>query len=342
MVPDDNRTRTTMRNRLVALALVVLVAVAAGAGFALAKTSRSPIGTGVVVIETSLGYENSGAEGTGMVLTSSGKVLTNNHVIRGATAIRVVVPGTGRSYTAKVVGYSVSADVALLRARGASSLKSVSLGNSSNVRVGEAVTATGNAGGTGRLTSSSGRVTGLGRAITVRDDTGGSQRLTGLIRANSALEPGDSGGPLLNGKGRVIGMNTAATAGDVSRTTSSGGYAIPINRAVAIVRQIQAGKASGTVHVGPTAFLGISVASSQSARSGVVVRAVVPGGAAAAAGLEPGDVITSVDRSTVSSPASLRSIVLRKKPGARVLIAYVDRTGTATSTRITLASGPPQ
>lgn len=331
-----------MTNRLVALALVVLVAVGAGAGFALAKTSRAPIGTGVVVIETRLGYERSGAEGTGMILTSSGKVLTNNHVIRGATAIRVVIPGTGRSYTAKVVGYSVSADVALLQTRGASSLRPVSLGNSSNVRLGQVVTATGNAGGTGRLTSSSGHVTGLGRTITVRDETGGSRRLTGLIQANSALEPGDSGGPLLSGAGRVIGMNTAATAGDVARSTSSGGYAIPINRAVAIVGQIQAGKGSSTVHVGPTAFLGISVASGQSARAGVVVRAVVPGGAAAAAGLEPGDVITSVDRSAVSSPASLRSIVLRKNPGAHVVIAYVDGTGTATTTRVTLASGPPQ
>ena len=351
MTMDETRTRRPLRagpvrrvrTRFVLLAVLGLVAAGIGAGLALAKTSREPIGTGVVVVRTALGYENGNAQGTGIVLTSSGEVLTNNHVIRGATTIKIVVPGTGRSYTAKVVGYNVSADVAVLQATGASNLKSVSLGNSSTVRVGQAVTATGNAGGRGTLTSSSGRVTALARSITVSDESGGSQRLTGLIEANSALEPGDSGGPLLNSAGKVIGMNTAASAGDVFRSTASGGgYAIPINRAVAIARQIETGKASATVHVGPTAFLGISVSSNDSTGSGVVIEAVVPGGAASAAGLEPGDVITSIDGRAVSSSAAVRSVILLEKPRARVPVTYFDTTGASGSTTVTLTSGPPQ
>ena len=153
---QDGRTRS-FRTRLVALALAIVVLTCIGASIAWAETRPANVGTGVVVIETSI---NGGrAAGTGIVLTSSGEVLTNNHVIRGATTIKVVLPGTGRSYTAKVLGYSVSKDVAVIDANGASNLQTVSLGNSSTVRVGQAVTATGNGGGSGRLTSSSGRVT---------------------------------------------------------------------------------------------------------------------------------------------------------------------------------------
>src|SRR3954469_20519592 len=121
--------------RFVLLALAGVLAVGVGAGLAFAKPRAAPIGTGVVVIETDLAYASGRAAGTGMVLNSSGEVLTNNHVIRGATTIRVVVPGPGRSYTAKVVGYSVSGDVAVLQADGASNLQTVSVAGSA-VKVG--------------------------------------------------------------------------------------------------------------------------------------------------------------------------------------------------------------
>ena len=159
--------------RVVLLVLVGVVAVAVGAGLALADNKAAPIGTGVVVIETNLAYQNAAAAGTGMVLTSSGEVLTNNHVIAGATTVKVVVPGTGKRYTAQVVGYNRTADVAELRLQGASNLKTVSIGNSAKVTVGQAVTALGNAGGTGKLTSAKGTVTGLGKSITANDEQGG-------------------------------------------------------------------------------------------------------------------------------------------------------------------------
>jgi S1-C subfamily serine protease len=336
----DAVARRSFRTRLLALVVAIVVLTGVGASFAWAKTRPAPIGTGVVVIETTV--SDGQAAGTGMVLTSSGEILTNNHVIRGATTIRVVLPGTGRRYAAKVLGYSVSKDVAVLQANGASNLKTVSLANSSTLRVGQAVTATGNAGGTGTLTSSSGRVTALARAITVGDD-GESERLTGLIQASSQLEPGDSGGPLFNAAHKVVGMNTAASVGYVFRSSRAGdGYAIPSNTAILIAKQIEARKGSTTVHIGPTAFLGISVASNDTGGAGAVVAGVVPGGAAAAAGLTAGDVITSIDGHTVSSPDTLRSALLLEKPGARISVTYLDTTGTSGTATVTLGSGPPQ
>jgi S1-C subfamily serine protease len=325
--------------RWILVLVVAVVAAAAAAGVAFAQTRATRLGTGVVVVETRLAYQRGQAAGTGMVLTSSGEVLTNNHVIRGATSIRVSVPGTGRSYAAKVVGYDISDDVAVLQLSGASHLKTVTLGSSA--KVGQAVKAVGNAGGTGTLVSAPGVVTGIARAITVSDEQGSTARLTGLIETNAALRPGDSGGPLLNAAGRVVGMNTAASTGyGVQDMAASDGYAIPIAKAAAIAKRIEAGQASAKIHVGGTAFLGVALAPAAYG-TGAAVASVVPGGPAAKARLVPGNVIVSLDGRSVTSTASLGAIVLREKPGAQVALAYVDGAGTHTVT-VTLASGPPQ
>jgi S1-C subfamily serine protease len=332
-----------LHTRLVLVALIGVLAVGAGAGLAFARTQSAPIGTGVVVIDTNLAYQGGQAAGTGMVLTRSGEVLTNNHVIRGATTIKIVVPGTGHSYKAKVVGYDVSADVAVLQASGASNLKTISLGNSAKVRSGQSVKAVGNAGGTGSLSRASGRVTAVARAITVSDDQGGTEHLTGLIETNAALRAGDSGGPLLNAAGKVIGMDTAASASyGFQDASSSDGYAIPINQAVTIAQRIESGKASTTVHVGDTAFLGIEVVANGYGGSGAMVAAVVPGGPADSAGLVPADVITTFDGHSISSPTKLTSLVTRLKPGARVSLSYADHLGQTHTGTVVLESGPPQ
>jgi S1-C subfamily serine protease len=340
--PEWTRELARVPKRVVLAMLLGVVAAACAAGLAYASTRAAPIGNGVVVIDTNLAYEGGQAAGTGMVLTSSGEILTNNHVIRGATTIRIVLPGTGRRYTAKVVGYDVTADVAVLQASGASNLKTVSLGNSSTLKVGQSVTAVGNARGTGSLTSASGRVTGLSRAITVNDDQGGSEHLSGLIETNAGLQPGDSGGPLTSG-GKVVGMDTAASLGyGYQQVVSNDGYAIPINRAIAIATQITSGKASSTVHVGGTAFLGVQVSSDAYGGSGAVIESVVPGGPADRAGLQPGDVITQFAGHTVASPSALTSIVLREKPGVHVSVTYVDQTEATGTASVTLGSGPAQ
>ncbi len=238
--------------------LVASAAAAAAAVIALARGTTASVGDGVVVISTNLAYQGNAAAGTGMVLTSSGEVLTNNHVISGATTINVVVPTTGQSYKADVLGYDRTADVALLQLEGASRLKTVSI-SSGALSAGAAVTALGNANGDGEITPAAGTVTGLGQSVTASDETAAAEQLTGLIRTNAGLQPGDSGGPLVNGKGQVVGMDTAAsTRFGFQNVPATEAYAIPIANALTVAHAISSGAASATVHVGATAFLGVA------------------------------------------------------------------------------------
>jgi S1-C subfamily serine protease len=332
--------------KLSAVATSVAAAVAAAAtGIALASHSSTPIGNGVVNIRTVLGYQQGAAAGTGIVLTSHGEVLTNNHVIRGSTSVRVTIPQTGRSYTAKVVGYDVADDVALLQLNGASNLRTATLGDSTKLHVGDNVTATGNAGGTGRLSSVTGRITGLGKTITAGDEQNGSEQLTNLIETNAELQPGDSGGPLFDGSNHVIGMNTAASVGFSFQTTAAtDAYAIPINKALGLVKQIRSGQATARVHVGGTPFLGVSISDAGGfygdSPSGGLVGAVVSGSPAAKAGLEPGDVIVGVGGKAVSSSRDLLNALLGRTPGTTVSVTWVDGFGNRQSANVTLANGP--
>jgi S1-C subfamily serine protease len=340
--------RRSARRRIVVLALAGLATLAVGARVVAASGKARPVGRGVVVIDTNLAYQGASAAGTGIVLTSSGKVLTNNHVINGATTIKAVLPGTGHSYTARVVGYDKTADVAVLQLEHASSLKTLSVGDSSSLTVGSLVTAYGNAGGTGSFTSATGRVTGLGKTITASDDQGSSEQLTGLIETNAGVVPGDSGGPLLDSAGRVVGMDTAASSGAGYQSISStDAYAIPIARALTIAQQIEAGHASATVHIGGTAFLGVEVESVDSGygsptTSGALVAGVVSGGPAASAGLTAGDVITAIDGRTIASPATVSALIVTMKPGTKITVTYTDQAGGRHAVRVTLGSGPPQ
>ena len=303
------------------------------------RATGAAVTTGVVEIQTGYGATGGGA-GTGMILTPSGEVLTNNHVIRGATQIRVRIPQTGRSYRADVLGYSVAADVALLKLNGGSGLRTVALGNSSTVGVGDDVTAVGNAGGTGQLTAKDGTVTARGITITVGDGLRGRIRLSRLIETSADLRQGDSGGPLLDEAGRVVGMNAAATTG---RAGDSDGYAIPINRAVSIAARIRVGDSSAGVHVGPTPFLGILVAPRPPAGSrGVLLDGVRDGSPAARAGLGRGDVLLSLNGTAVRTSSQLVTLLLRFSPGETVRLVWLDDVRGRAAARVTLASGPPQ
>jgi S1-C subfamily serine protease len=278
-----------------------------------------------------------------MVLSPAGVVLTNNHVIRGATAIKVVIPSTRKSYTATVVGYSVANDVAVLKLQNASKLKSVTTGNSSAVKVGQKVTALGNAGGAnGKPIAAAGKITATRQTITATDDNGISEQLTGLLQTDAALQPGDSGGPLLNASGKVIGMDTAASVG--FRFQAGGaGYAIPINRALSFARLILAGRSSATVHIGSTPFLGVSLASQDDTANGVTVQSVVPNGPAAQAGIGQGDVITALNGKSINSFGDLSSALLRYSAGSTVTLAVVKAvSGLASTVSVTTTSGPPQ
>jgi S1-C subfamily serine protease len=339
--------------RIALVALVALPVLSVGTAFGATRASTTPIGSGVVLIDTNLAYQNADAAGTGMVLTSTGEILTNNHVIQGATTIKVTVPGTKQTYTAHVLGYDATGDVAVLQLSNASNLKTASIGNSATVKVGDKVTALGNANGAGKLTPASGKVTGLRKSITVQGDDGGTEHLNSLIETNAAIQPGDSGGPLYNASGKVVGMDTAASTGSgfefAAYQRSVDAYAIPINTATTIARQIAAGISSATVHIGDTAFLGIEVSGSDFTPAtggiatpvqGVAIAGVISGGSAATAGLSQGDVITGIDGKTVTTSAALQTAIQAHNPGDALSVTFTDATGQSQSATVTLQSGP--
>jgi S1-C subfamily serine protease len=301
-----------------------------GSAGSTAATSAQQVG--IVDIDTVLGYQGGQAAGTGMVLTPTGEVLTNNHVVSGATSISVTVVSTSATYTASVVGTDASDDVAVLQLDGASGLATAQLGTSP-ATVGDAVTAVGNAGGTGTLTAASGTVTALDQSITATDSTGGSaERLTGLIETDAAVQPGDSGGPLYGAAGTIVGMDTAASSGGPVQA-----YAIPIATAERIAAQIEQGVASSTIQQGYPAFLGVSV---ENGPDGATVLGVLSSGPAAQAGLSAGDVITGVGGQRVASAAGLTAVLAGHSPGDRVTVTWLDAAGGTHSATVALGSGP--
>jgi len=222
------------------------------------EAATSSESRGVVLIDTQI-YDGSEAAGTGLVLTSNGRVLTNYHVVEGSTAITVTVASTGKSYRATVVGADKTSDVAVLRLRNASGLTTVTP-DDDRLGVGDDVTAVGNAGGTGELSAADGEVTGLNQAITTQaEDSVAGEHLKGMIETDADIVAGDSGGPLLDNEGEVVGIDTAASTG-----STVDGYAIPIDTALKIVNQITSGQETSQVRIGPAAYLGVQVSDSSS------------------------------------------------------------------------------
>jgi S1-C subfamily serine protease len=292
--------------------------------------------TGLVTIVTELGYENGEAAGTGIVLTSGGRILTNNHVIDGATSIKVTVESTGRSYTAEVVGTNATKDVAVLQLQGASGLTPAGLATGTPT-VGDQVTAVGNANGTGTLSAAAGTVSALDRTITTSSEAGtAGETLKGLIEISADVVSGDSGGAVEDSNGDVVGVTTAASSGNADVT----GYAIPISTAVDIAKQIVAGDDTAEITIGLPAFLGVSMATDTNGASGAVIGQVLPGTAAAKTDLAAGDTITAVDGTAIASRAALSKAVATHQPGDRVTIRYTDTKGASHTATVTLLAGP--
>src|SRR6266853_2219688 len=200
------------------------------------------------------------ASGTGMIITSSGEVLTNNHVVGQSISISVTIAGHAGSYKAHVIGVSPTADVALIQIEGVSGLPTVTLADSSSVKVGDPVVALGNAlgaGGTPALTQ--GQITAVDQTITASEGSGRSETLTGTIQSDAGISPGDSGGALVNSAGQVIGMITAGEAQGFRTTVSPIGYAVNTNSALTVVNEIRAGQASADVIIGPVGYIGVQI-----------------------------------------------------------------------------------
>jgi S1-C subfamily serine protease len=332
-----------------------------GTGSLNAAALAKQVDPGIVDVDSNLQYSDATAQGTGMVISSSGLVLTNNHVIDQATSVTVTLVTSGKTYAAKVIGYDSTDDVALLQLEGASNLKTVTLSDSAKAKVGEAVLALGNAGGRGGAPSTAqGTIQAVNQSIQASDSGAGTtEKLHGMIETNTPIEQGDSGGPLVNGSGQVVGMDTAAnssTTGFGGASSATTGFAIPISTAIAIADNINAGKASSTVHIGLAGFMGVNVADAANpsecssggdgfgggfganspVSSGALICQVYPKSPATSAGLASGDVITSVNGTSISSAAGLTNETAGSHAGDKFAISYVDQYGAKHSTTVTL------
>jgi putative serine protease PepD len=263
----------------------------------------------------------SSAEGTGWIYDTKGDIVTNQHVVDGATKVRVKF-SDGSTYTATVVGTDISSDLAVLHVDApASKLVPLTLGDSSALQVGDGVVAIGNPFGLDS-TVTSGIVSALNREISAPDNT----PIEGAIQTDAAINHGNSGGPLLNLAGNVIGV-TSQIQSD-SGGNDGVGFAIPSNTVKNVVDQLIAGK---TVQ---HALLGVTVSS---ASNGATVGSVQSGTGAAKAGLQSGDVITAVDGKNITSSQELRAVIAAHKPGDTITLT-IRRSGSTKTLDVTLGS----
>jgi S1-C subfamily serine protease len=291
----------------------------------------------VVDINTDLG------EGTGIIVTPRGEIMTNNHVVAWATTISVSILDRG-TYSATVIGTDTTADVAVLQLRGVSGLPTVKFGHSSDIHIGSFVVAIGNVGGEGFPSAvTSGLVTALGRTIVATDDTGPDETLTGMIEMDALIQPGNSGGPLMNASGDVVGLVTAASTAQGS--SPKAGFALPVNRVLQVAEDIETGKSGKGIEIGTEAYLGIEGETVHMLGSGLSSAAEVayvqPGTPAARAGLESDDVIIDFAGQAISTMEELVSIVHRLHPGARATVTFETPWGGTQTATVTLAVGPP-
>ncbi|MGZ4728708.1 MAG: S1C family serine protease [Acidimicrobiales bacterium] len=311
---------------------------------------------GVVDIESRV--SGGVAAGTGMVLTDTGEILTNNHVVEGASQIVVTVVSTGKEYKASIVGTDAADDVAVLQLKSASGLTTIPLGDSDKVEVADAVAAIGNAGGAGGQPAVAiGQVVALHQQITAGDaHSTDTETLTDMIQVDADVVAGDSGGPLASSDGKVIGMDTAAAGSNGRfRTSVSQAFAIPINRALSIAEQIVAhGSVSGSSGSGSSGsgssssgsssgsstsgrgFLGVQVQTDPA--GGAEVVGVVSGSAADEAGLQAGDVIVGIDGSSVDSADQLTSALTSTRSGDQVELTWQATDGQSYQATVQLQS----
>ncbi|MFB9956543.1 S1C family serine protease [Cellulomonas denverensis] len=315
----------------------------AGTGSLDATEATAEQSQGVVLINTVLGYASAeAAGGSGVILTSDGLVLTNNHVIEGATEITVTDPSTGQAYTARVVGTDATSDVAVLQLEGASGLTTATVDDDGDPAVGDTVTAVGNSEGGGTLMAASGPVTALGESITTQSEgVSEGESLSNLIAVNADVVSGDSGGALLDDEGELVGITTAASSGSSDIT----GYAIPIQDALSVAKQIVSGEEADGITLGYPAFLGVQLSSSStglpgSTGTGAVIGGVIDGTPAAEAGLAAGDTITAVDGTAVSSGDDLSAALAEYAPGDQVTLTWTTAAGQSQTATVTLIEGP--
>ena len=302
----------------------------------------------IVDINTTVGSGQ--AAGTGQIITSDGEILTNNHVVDRSTSIQVTIAGRSQTYPAHVIGVDPSADIALIQIDGVSGLPIVSFASTSSVKVGDPIVALGNALGQGGTPDvSQGSITALDQTITASEGGSKSEQLTGMLQSDATIYPGDSGGPIVNSSGQVVGMITAGDVQGFRSSASTVNYAIPSDTLLSVINQIRSGQASSQIIYGQTGYIGVTVQNIDSGvsaqlnlnvSSGALVVGVQSTSPAASAGITRNSVITSVAGTSITNVDDLGSALLAHKPGERVPITWINTSGTHTAT-VTLGGVNP-
>jgi S1-C subfamily serine protease len=279
------------------------------------------------------GFEESGA-GTGIIISSDGEIVTNAHVVNGATAITVTLSGSTATHPATIVGINTTEDLAVIKITGVSNLKPATFANSDTAEVGDSVLAVGNALGYGGApTVTEGILSAKGRSLTGTDDN-----LSNLLQTDAAINPGNSGGPLVDTDGQVIGIDVAVASGTTTEPAQNIGFAIPSNAVVSALPALKAGQGASSQGGGSTTqsgtFLGVSVAD---ATGGALVQAVEPGSPAATAGIQAGDLITSINGTAVADGTALQQAIRAEKPGTTVTVG-ITRNGASITVKATLGT----
>jgi S1-C subfamily serine protease len=317
----------------------------AAAGTSSGRTTTNTAATAIspAIVDINVTLPDGEGAGTGIVLSRDGEILTNHHVIAGATSITATDIGNGKTYKAVVVGYDKANDVAVLQLQDASGLATATIASSA-AKVGDKVVGVGNAEGLGGTPSwAAGTVTGLNRSITATAEDGSSpETVSGLLQTTTPIQPGDSGGPLVNAAGEVVGMDTAGEFSTLNSVASSA-YAVPITKALGIAGDIMRGDASHGAHIGATPILGVEIRTDrQQTGNGVTIDDVVAGGPADKAGLAGGDTITAIGGTKVKDATALTDALLTHKVGEPVSVTYLDANGAAHTATVTLGSGAAQ
>lgn len=293
----------------------------------------------IVNINTTLG--NGQAAGTGMLITSTGEILTNNHVVSGSTSINVTVQGQSQSYTAHVVGVNVSQDVAVIQVdQNVAGLPTVTFADSSSVQVGDTVVAIGNALGQGGVPpANGGHVTALNQTITASEGQANAETLSGMIESDATIYEGDSGGALVNSAGQVIGMITAGQAQGFRSAASDVGYAVSSNTAVQQANRIRAHEEASDLTYGQVGYLGVQVRDAPA--GGALIVGVPPDSPAASAGIGAGSVVTSLGGTSVASASELGTAIRSHRPGDSVSVSWTTQGGTKHTAKVTLGGVNP-
>jgi putative serine protease PepD len=289
-----------------------------------------------VVVQLRVRGPQVAGEGSGIVLSSDGLILTNNHVIEAAAdggEVQAVLQD-GRTAPVQIVGRAPTFDLAVVRAQGVSGLPTAELGRSDDVLVGQPVLAVGSPLGlSGTVTS--GIISAVNRPVRAGGEDSDQDTVLDALQTDAAINPGNSGGPLVDMAGRVIGVNSAiaSVGGNGQAAGSIGlGFAIPIDQAKRIADElITTGRATQAV-------LGVSVPAGRGDTAGATVQEVLPDSAAARAGIAPGDTITKVNDRVIDSGDALVAAIRSHPPGARVTLTVRERTGGTKPVEVTLGS----